>query len=136
MDQQQTDKLVTYWLTTAQHDYKTMESLFKSRRYSDCLFYGHIVLEKLLKALVVKATKQSAPYTHDLLVLSRQIEDIAWTEDEVRLLDDVNRFNIRTRYPDFKLKFYKLCKASYTKPYYIKIKDLHKKLCQKLRQKK
>lgn len=136
MDQDQTDKLVSYWLTTSRHDYGTMQSLFKARRYSDCLFYGHIVLEKSLKALVAQETKQSAPYTHDLLVLHRLLKDVEFNEEDLRLLDDVNHFNIRARYPDFKLRFYKLCTSTYTRPYYAKIRGLYKKLCQRIRLKK
>jgi len=127
-------ELVDYWLKTAEHDYKTMLSLFKSRRYSDCLFYGHIVLEKTLKAFVVRETKQHAPFSHDLLVLYRMLRSVNISEDELNILDDVNRFNIRSRYPDF--KFYKQCTAGYTKKYLEKIKKLYNKLCQQLRQSK
>lgn len=38
--------LIKYWFDTAKYDYETMLSLFKSKRYSDSLFYGHLVLEK------------------------------------------------------------------------------------------
>ena len=52
MTPQQVKKTVSYWQEAAAHDYKTMEVLFESKRYSDTLFYAHIVLEKILKALV------------------------------------------------------------------------------------
>ena len=45
-------KAVKYWRATAGHDYETMLALFQAKRYSDSLFYGHIVLEKILKARV------------------------------------------------------------------------------------
>lgn len=69
MHKDEIEKLKDYWLKTAKHDYETMMSLFRSKRYPDSLFYGHLVLEKVIKALVVKKTKGHPPPTHNLLVL-------------------------------------------------------------------
>jgi HEPN domain-containing protein len=68
-------KMVKYWQVTAAHDYETMLALFQSKRYSDSLFYGHIVLEKILKAHAVNATKKEAPKIHDLVRL-QELADI------------------------------------------------------------
>lgn len=51
-----------------------MIGLFKIKRYSDSLFFGHIVLEKILKALVVQKTKNQAPYSHDLIRLQETVK--------------------------------------------------------------
>lgn len=122
-------EVIFYWLKTAEHDFETMLSLFKSKRYSDCLFFGHITLEKILKALVVQNTQAQAPFTHDLLVLYKKTGNLELSEEEANLLDEVNRFNIRARYPDYKLRFYKQCNFKYTKPYFEEITRLYKKLC-------
>jgi len=125
-------ELTTYWLKIAQHDYKTMLVLFNSKRYSDCLFFGYIVLEKILKALVVQKTGKSARYTHNLLLLM-QDADTELPQTDKDLLDTVNDFNIRARYPDEKLAFYKKCTQEFTVLYLEKIKILYKKLCQKVK---
>lgn len=65
-------ELVKYWLKTAEHDYETMVGLYRIKRYADCLFFGHIVLEKVLKALVVQTTKKQAPRIHDLVRLQEK----------------------------------------------------------------
>jgi HEPN domain-containing protein len=127
------NKIVKYWLTVADHDHDTMLALYKLRRYSDCLFFGHLCLEQILKALVVKQTEKQSPYTHDLMVLFKILKKIELSEEELDLLDDVNRFNIRARYPDFQLQFYKTCDAKYTKKYLEQIKKLYKRLCQKIK---
>ena len=75
----------------------------------------------MLKALVVQETSQQAPYTHDLLVLYRKLEKIDLIKEAIDLLDEVNRFNIRARYPDYKLQFYKQYKLAYTTPYFKNI---------------
>lgn len=120
-----------YWFKSAEHDYETMLSLYHSKRFSACLFFGHIVLEKVLKGLVVAKTKKSAPFTHDLLTLAQLLPEELFKEKDFDLLDDVSRFNIRARYPDVKLKFYKQCTAGYTKKYFGAIKLLYQKLCQR-----
>lgn len=135
MNNSQVKKIINYWKKTAECDHRVMNSLFKSKEYYGCLFFGHIVLEKILKALAVKKTKQQAPYTHDLVMLE-EIAKIELSKEEVKLLKEVNAFNLNARYPDYKLKFYKLCTKEFTKDYLNKIIVLYKKLCQKLTQKK
>ncbi|MCK5466489.1 HEPN domain-containing protein [Candidatus Parcubacteria bacterium] len=135
MNKSQVKKIVSYWEETAGRDRRIMSSLFKSKEYYGCLFFGHIILEKIMKALVVQQTKQQAPYMHDLVRLE-EIAKIELSKEEVKLLKEVNAFNLNTRYPDYKLKFYKLCTKEFTKDYLNKITILYKKLCQKLTQKK
>jgi len=112
-----------------------MLGLFKIKRYSDSLFFGHIVLEKILKGLVVQKTKEQAPKTHDLFRLA-EITELKLSSRTLEYLKIVNRFNMRTRYPDAKLEFYKCCDLEYTKNNLEKIKKLYQELCQKLKQKK
>ncbi len=128
-------KLVNYWQKTADHDYKTMKSLFETKHYDASLFFGHIVLEKILKALVVEETKDHAQYTHNLVRLAESSK-VELNEKELSLLAEVNEFNIEARYPEQKLQFYKLCTKKYAENYIKEIDKLYKKLCQKLKQKK
>ena len=94
-----------------------------------------LVLKKILKGLVVYETKVHAPYTHNLIRLVK-ISGIKLSEKEMDLLRIVNEFNIEARYPEYKLKFYKLCTKEYTQKKIEEIVKLYKKLCQKLMQKK
>jgi len=48
------EKTVEYWLEGAVYDRKTGKSLLKSKRFPYALFFGHLAIEKLLKAIVVK----------------------------------------------------------------------------------
>jgi HEPN domain-containing protein len=41
---------VNYWLDSANNDLGAAEQLFLSARYDWCLFIGHLVTEKTLKA--------------------------------------------------------------------------------------
>ena len=74
---------IEYWKKTAERDYDTMLGLFKIKRYPESLFFGHIVLEKILKGLVVKETGEQAPYIHDLVRLA----ELAKTDSDVEELE-------------------------------------------------
>ena len=132
MKKENIKKIIEYWKKTAQHDYKTMHGLFKIKRYSDCLFFGHIILEKILKGLVVKNNGKEAPYIHDLVRL-QELAKIQLGKDKLKFLKEVNNFNIRVRYPDYKLRFYKICTKEFTEKRFRKIVNLYKELCQRLK---
>jgi HEPN domain-containing protein len=128
-------KIVNYWKTMAERDHETMLGLFKIKRYPESLFFGHIVLEKILKALVVKETKKQAPYTHNLIEL-QEISGIRLSENAIDLLNEISDFNIRARYPGYKLEFIKKSSKDYTENYLKRITKLYKELCRKLARKK
>lgn len=132
MSEEKIKKLVNYWLETAADDLATVDALFQIKRYVGALFWAHLLLEKTLKAHVVKSTKTEAPYSHDLLRLA-QLAKLDLNKEDEDLLDAVNRFNIRARYPDYKLTIHKEATAKYTANYIAKIKALYEKLCQKIK---
>ncbi len=132
MKKEDVKKLIEYWRTTAERDYETMLGLFKIKRYPESLFFGHVVLEKILKGLVAEETKNEAPKTHDLVRLA-EIAKLKLPDKTLEYLKIVNRFNMRTRYPDTKLEFYKCCDSEYTRNNVEKIKKLYKELCQKIK---
>lgn len=127
-------KVVEYWEKTADLDYKTMLYLFKGKRYASSLFFGHIILEKIFKGLVVQKTEKQAPYIHNLIELA-ELTKCNLSEEEMKILDRTNKFNIRCRYPDYKLNFYKQYNnLKYSTEKFNEIKKLYKKLCQELKQ--
>lgn len=118
---------IKYWKETAEHDYQTMDYLFKGKKYSDSLFFGHIVLEKILKALVVKETGEQAPFTHNLVKLE-EITKLGFSKEFIEFLNQVNDFNIRARYPEQKLAFYKKSTPKYAEENLKRIKNMYKDL--------
>jgi len=115
--------LIDYWYDSAEHDWKTTESLWRSKRYDACLFYCHLVLEKLLKGLIIQETDKEPPYIHDLVALLKK-EDIKVDEEIIRRIAVFTGFNIRARYHKNKLAFYKLCTKEFCKPYFNEAKKL------------
>jgi HEPN domain-containing protein len=68
------ERTVSYWLDGAKYDLSVANAMLKNKKYPYTLFMRHLSLEKLLKALVVKQTKNHAPFTHSLPYLAEKSE--------------------------------------------------------------
>jgi len=109
----QSKKVTAYWLNSAKDDWKVAKHLFEKKDYTYALFFGHLYIEKLLKALVVKMTGVQAPPIHNLRVLCEQAKLVA-SDDQTEFLIEIQEYNLRARYPDFKLNFKKRCTKEFT----------------------
>lgn len=119
------DDHIKYWLDSAAHDLDVAEHLFQSGKYDWCLFIGHLVLEKTLKALFVfKSNNKVPPKIHNLVKLAR-LSTMQLSKEEEIFLGDVNDFHLEARYPDYKQKFYKKCTQSFAELYFARIKEFH-----------
>lgn len=120
------DEHVAYWLESAKHDLDTAESLLVADKYDWCLFIGHLVLEKVLKAIFVfNKENKIPPKTHNLVKLA-ELSLVKLTNDQKIFLDEVNDFNLEARYPDYKMEFYNRCTKDYASEYFDKIKEFYK----------
>ena len=89
------DKIYNHWINTSDKDYITMTHLYNTKDYHWSLFIGHIVLERLLKAYVVKKTGDHAPFTHDLTKLAR-VSGLTFSEEYLDWLDTITTFNMNS----------------------------------------
>lgn len=119
------DEHIKYWFESARHDLDTAQSMFEAARYDWCLFAGHLVLEKSLKAIFVDRNDNAMPPKIHNLVRLAEISKVELNDKQKNLLDKITDFNIQTRYPDYKFDFYKRCTKKYTDEYFDKIKELH-----------
>ncbi len=101
-------KVVQYWLTTAADDWVAAEHLFQSGDYPHALFFAHLYLEKLLKALIVRSTGEHAPISHHLRYLAEK-GGLQLSAEQEALLIRVTEYAVRTRYPDMALQFKRQC---------------------------
>ena len=129
------DEQIKYWTDSAERDWVTMQALFDSKRYPESLFFGHVVLEKMLKAFVILETKEQPPKIHNLILLDK-LANLNLGDDIKDYFVVVNTFNIRGRYDDYKKDFYKTCTKEYAEKNSQKITQIYKKLCQLMKQKK
>lgn len=117
--------LMNYWIESSDEDFNVMLDLKEKNRNTYCLFFGQMVIEKLLKALYAKNNKGApyAPKTHDLLYLAEKL-NIELTEEQEVTLNKITTFNLSTRYDDYKRAFYNKCTDEYTEEQINKIKEV------------
>ncbi|HIW33397.1 MAG TPA: HEPN domain-containing protein [Candidatus Paenibacillus intestinavium] len=117
-------ELIDYWIDSSESDFGTMINLYQSKDYHWSLFIGHLVIEKLLKAIFIKRTSlDHPPRTHDLLLLCEKSK-LLTDEMQKDALDLITTFNISARYPDYKKKFYEKCTEDYASKQIDKIKEM------------
>ncbi|MFH1029806.1 MAG: HEPN domain-containing protein [bacterium] len=123
MTKAQIKEQMSYWKISGERNWKATETLFKNKHYDACLFFCHLSIEKLLKGLVVRRTKDYAPYIHDLAELAKKAE-LNSTAIQLEDLKIITTFNIAGRYDEAKFSFYRKCTQEYTKKY----QEISKKL--------
>ena len=127
----QIEEVIKYWLTSAEDDQRVAEHLFEKGDYAYTLFFGHLYLEKLLKAIVVKISDTQAPAIHNLRVLS-EMAKLPVSDEQLEFLIKVQDYNLRARYPDFKFDFKKRCTKEFTKKELERIIEFGKWLKEKI----
>ncbi|MGD9558720.1 MAG: HEPN domain-containing protein [Mangrovibacterium sp.] len=125
------DKTYNHWINTSDKDAVTMDHLYHSKDYHWSLFIGHIVIERLLKACVVKETRKHALFTHDLTKLA-ELAGLRFSEEHLDWLDTISTFNLNARYDSYKEAFYKKCTYEFTTEWIDKIKMLQAWIKEKL----
>ena len=124
-------KIIDHWRESSDKDYQTMINLFRSGDYNWALFLGHLVIEKLLKALYVKRRETHAIIGHDLLRLASEM-DLKLTEEQEDWFDRLTTFNINARYDSYKQEFYRLCTKEFAEEWKLVIETLREWLKKQL----
>ena len=115
---------INHWVDTAQKDWIAVESMFNTRNYLHCLFWAHLVLEKLAKALWIKTHQENIPpKVHNIIWLLEE-SNIDFGEDMMRFLEKFNSFQLSARYPEYMSDMYNLCTKDYTIERLEKIKEV------------
>ena len=93
-------KQIKYWSDGANSDLETAVLLIKNKKYLHGLFFCHLTIEKILKAHVVKTTKEISPRTHNLLWLSEKAK-IELPRQEIEFMGILMKYQLEGRYPDY-----------------------------------
>jgi len=93
-------KQIEYWCNTAENDIETAAILITSGKYVEGMFFCHLSIEKIVKALVVKRTENIPVRSHDLFHLI-EIAGIDVTEEQSDFLQILMKYQLEGRYPEF-----------------------------------
>ncbi len=128
------EKALHFWIEGAEKDFLAFQHLYENKDYPQCLFWGHLVIEKLLKGLILLKTKNQAPYSHDLVLLASKA-NLKLTTLQREQLNELNTLNQFARYDNEIVSFIEKCKEDFTEKYFLIIKDLYKWLTTFLQEK-
>jgi HEPN domain-containing protein len=115
---------IAYWIHSADEDWLTVEAMFVAKRYLHCLFWAHLMLEKLTKANWVKNhTDNIPPKVHNIVWLMEE-SGINLGEETMAFLIEFNRFQLSSRYPDYIGKIDKICTETFAEKTLDKVKEI------------
>jgi HEPN domain-containing protein len=92
-------KLIEYWVKSSADDLETSEILLEKKKYVHGLFFCHLAIEKIIKAVIVKTTKEIPPRSHDLFYLSQKAE-IQLPDDKQQIYQILMKYQLEGRYPE------------------------------------
>lgn len=92
-------KQIDYWRSSSENDFETAEILISNQKFIQGLFFCHLCIEKILKALIVKETRQIPPRSHDLFYLASRIT-ISFGVNHQEHLQILMIYQLEGRYPD------------------------------------
>lgn len=106
-------KIKEFWNDEAEEGLQVAWHLFEKKDFSYSLFFGHLAVEKMLKAVFVLRKGEHPPYIHNLQRLA-EIAEIGLSDSQIEQFINISSFNIKARYPDQKRDFRKKCTEEFT----------------------
>ena len=94
------EKQIEYWTNGAKDDLDSAKILIERERLLHGLFFCHLVIEKVIKAHIVKQTREVAPRSHNLIFLSEKA-NLELNEDDELFLGILMKYQLQGRYPDY-----------------------------------
>jgi HEPN domain-containing protein len=96
------EKQIAHWKTSGEEDWAAAQRLLEGGMIRHGLYFSHLALEKLLKGLVCRQTRDLPPRIHNLVSLL-ELAGLAAEADDLmaQSLAQMNAFQMEGRYPDF-----------------------------------
>ncbi len=123
---------ISYWLGIAKDDLRVAGHLIDTNDRLHALFFCHLAIEKMLKALFVKVNRRLSPWTHNLPRLAKESK-LTLSEEDLQFLNELLRFNIEARYPKDRIKIRKACTKKYSAGVLRAVKKWQRRLTTEIR---
>ena len=108
---------VDCWLAGAEDAWDTAKTLLNAKKFDHSLFFLHLALEKIIKAVFIKNNDNHPPLIHYLDRLAEAAGITLGSKQKSQLIE-ANSFNTSGRYEDYKFKLYKKATPEYTKKWH------------------
>ena len=114
---------MAFWRDEAEDALRVADHLMENADHSYALFFGHLAVEKVLKAVFVARKREHPPPIHNLVRLARGA-GIEIEERRLEALVAITAFNLEARYPDLKRSFRLRCTPEYTQQQMVAVKEV------------
>jgi len=115
------------WLENAEDDLDTAECMLKLKKYMHTIFMCQQAIEKLAKGIFVYNFGKEAPYTHNMCIVLKDIEEIIssdeYKNDYEKLFNRLTSHYIIGRYDVYKQKLADNLNEEETKLIFDKTKE-------------
>lgn len=125
------EEVIKFWQNSAKRNLKSAQEFVELKHNDWALFIYHLAIEKLFKAIIIKMTDQTPPFSHKLDYLA-EIAKLSFTDEYLEWLREITTFNIDARYSEQKLELYYRANDSYTKLWANRSEIIYRWLKQKL----
>lgn len=93
------EEIIRHWQKGAHDALEAAQALHHLGKYALALFDCHLAVEKALKAAYITKHDREAPPTHNLLLLTEEL-DRSWTQEQSDALSDLTDYAVAARYDD------------------------------------
>lgn len=107
------EQYIEFWIEQAEDDWNAVFTLFKGRNYLQCLFFVHLVIEKLCKSLWIKHNAENVPPRSHNLIYLLSATPILLNDNQNEFLLTLNRFQLEGRYPEYISMMHKICNEQF-----------------------
>ncbi len=94
------EKQINYWQQGSEDDFETAGILIENKKYIHGLFFCHLSVEKIIKALIVKNIEDIPPKSHDLFYLMK-IANIDLLTEHEQIIQILMKYQLEGRYPEY-----------------------------------
>ena len=94
------EKQIEYWKSGAESDLETADILIQNKKYVQGLFFCHLSIEKITKALFAKVNEQIPPKSHDIFYLANRSAIILPEEKQI-IVQILMKYQLEGRYPEY-----------------------------------
>lgn len=105
---------IEFWTEQAEDDWSAVHALLNAKKYIQAMFFAHLVIEKICKALWIKCNESNLPPKSHNLIYLLSATRIEPTENQKEFMLNLNRFQLEGRYPEYRTKMNKICTKDFT----------------------
>ena len=92
---------IAHWLREAEQNWQEVQQMFAAGTYIPCLFWAHLTLEKIAKALWIQHNEANfPPFIHKITRLL-ELADVELTSDQMTFFQQLDAFQLQGRYEGY-----------------------------------